>query len=101
MVVVAVGGPIAGLLAAMLYWNRSGLDAVQHLLFLLFYSLSGFGITVGFHRLFTHGSFRTGRSMKIMLAICGSMAFQGPVTQWVATHRRHHQCSDGEGDPHL
>jgi stearoyl-CoA desaturase (delta-9 desaturase) len=60
----------------------------------------GFGITVGFHRLFTHRSFETNKMVECFLAICGSMAVQGPLLQWVATHRRHHQFSDHEGDPH-
>jgi stearoyl-CoA desaturase (delta-9 desaturase) len=58
------------------------------------------GITVGFHRLFTHGSFKTHPVVQFTLAVLGSMAVQGPLLQWVATHRRHHQHSDADGDPH-
>jgi stearoyl-CoA desaturase (Delta-9 desaturase) len=64
------------------------------------YVATGFGITVGFHRLFTHRSFKSGRLLKIALAACGSMAIEGSVTSWVATHRRHHMYSDAPGDPH-
>jgi len=60
----------------------------------------GFGITVGFHRLFTHRSFKTGRVMRFVWAVLGSMALEGPVIEWVAYHRRHHRFSDAEGDPH-
>jgi stearoyl-CoA desaturase (Delta-9 desaturase) len=60
----------------------------------------GFGITVGFHRLFTHRSFKTGRSLRFLWAMLGSMALEGPVIEWVAYHRRHHRFSDCEGDPH-
>jgi stearoyl-CoA desaturase (delta-9 desaturase) len=67
---------------------------------LAFYVFTGLGITVGFHRLFTHRSFETNRFMTGMLAIAGSMAVQGPVIKWVADHRRHHAFSDQEGDPH-
>jgi len=66
----------------------------------VFYAISGHGITVGFHRYFTHGSFKTGRPLRIALAIAGSLAVEGPVTRWVADHRRHHAYSDEEGDPH-
>src|SRR4051794_9013108 len=66
----------------------------------VFYVLSGMGITVGFHRLFTHGSFKASRPLKIALAAAGQMAAQGPVIIWVADHRRHHAFSDREGDPH-
>ena len=60
----------------------------------------GFGITVGFHRLFTHRSFKTSPVMRFLWAVLGSMALEGPVIEWVAYHRRHHRFSDAEGDPH-
>jgi stearoyl-CoA desaturase (delta-9 desaturase) len=60
----------------------------------------GFGITVGFHRLFTHRSFKTSSPMRLLWAVLGSMALEGPVIEWVAYHRRHHRFSDCEGDPH-
>jgi stearoyl-CoA desaturase (delta-9 desaturase) len=66
----------------------------------VFYAVSGHGITVGFHRYFTHGSFKAPRPVRIALAIAGSMAIEGPVNRWVADHRRHHAFSDKEGDPH-
>jgi stearoyl-CoA desaturase (Delta-9 desaturase) len=64
------------------------------------YGLTVVGIGVGFHRLFTHRSFKSGKVIRGALAICGSAAAEGPVIEWVATHRRHHQFSDAEGDPH-
>ncbi|HEX5909749.1 MAG TPA: acyl-CoA desaturase, partial [Thermoleophilaceae bacterium] len=64
------------------------------------YTVTGLGITVGYHRLFTHRSFKTTRVVRAALAVLGSMAVEGPVTEWVATHRKHHQFSDQEGDPH-
>jgi stearoyl-CoA desaturase (delta-9 desaturase) len=66
----------------------------------VFYMLTGFGITVGFHRHFTHGSFRATRPLRIALAIMGSLAVEGSPIQWVADHRKHHKYSDREGDPH-
>lgn len=65
-----------------------------------FYALSGLGVTVGFHRHFTHGSFRAVRPLRIALAVAGSMSMQGSVISWVADHRRHHAYADKEGDPH-
>jgi len=65
-----------------------------------FYIVSGLGVTVGFHRLFTHGSFRANRGLRTALAVAGQLALQGPVIDWVADHRRHHAFSDREGDPH-
>ncbi|MFL6105987.1 MAG: acyl-CoA desaturase [Marmoricola sp.] len=58
------------------------------------------GITVGFHRLFTHKSFKPNRAVKVGIAVAGSMAIQGPLVRWVADHRRHHKFSDRDGDPH-
>jgi stearoyl-CoA desaturase (delta-9 desaturase) len=66
----------------------------------VFYVITGFGITVGFHRYFTHGSFRAKRPLRIALGIMGSLAVEGPLIRWVADHRKHHQFSDQDGDPH-
>ncbi len=66
----------------------------------VFYVFAGIGITVGFHRYLTHGSFKAKRWLRIMLAVAGATAIQGSPTQWVADHRRHHAFSDVEGDPH-
>jgi stearoyl-CoA desaturase (delta-9 desaturase) len=65
-----------------------------------FYMVSGFGVTVGFHRYFTHGGFKAGRWMRVTLAVAGSLSLEGSVIQWVADHRRHHAFADREGDPH-
>jgi stearoyl-CoA desaturase (delta-9 desaturase) len=73
---------------------------VDLVLFGLFYLIPGLGITVGFHRYFTHRSFETSRPVKALLGVLGSMTSQGPVCQWVSDHRRHHAHSDVEGDPH-
>jgi stearoyl-CoA desaturase (delta-9 desaturase) len=64
------------------------------------YVISGLGVTVGFHRYLTHGSFKAKRWLRVALAVAGSFAVEGNVTQWVADHRRHHAFSDQEGDPH-
>jgi stearoyl-CoA desaturase (delta-9 desaturase) len=64
------------------------------------YAISGHGITVGFHRYFTHGSFKAPRAVRVALAVAGSLAIEGPVIRWVSDHRRHHAFSDKEGDPH-
>jgi stearoyl-CoA desaturase (delta-9 desaturase) len=68
--------------------------------FLIMYVVTGFGVTVGFHRHLTHRSFKTHRWLRGLLAIFGSVAIEGPVISWVADHRKHHTYSDQEGDPH-
>jgi stearoyl-CoA desaturase (Delta-9 desaturase) len=77
----------------LLHWH----DLV---VFAVLYAASGLGITVGFHRLFTHRSFKTSPAMRGVLAACGSIAIEGPVISWVADHRKHHAFSDQPGDPH-
>jgi stearoyl-CoA desaturase (Delta-9 desaturase) len=64
------------------------------------YLLTGLGVTVGFHRLLTHRSFKTSPAMRALLAALGSAAIEGPVIEWVANHRKHHRFSDQAGDPH-
>jgi stearoyl-CoA desaturase (delta-9 desaturase) len=66
----------------------------------IFYVATGLGVTVGLHRLFTHRSFKTSRAMRAIWAVLGSMAIEGPIISWVSDHRKHHACSDDEGDPH-
>jgi stearoyl-CoA desaturase (Delta-9 desaturase) len=70
------------------------------IVFAIMYVSTGLGVTVGFHRLFTHRAFKTGKAVRATLAILGSAAIEGPVISWVADHRKHHAFSDQEGDPH-
>ena len=65
-----------------------------------FYAVAGHGVTVGFHRYFTHRSFTATRGLRIALAVAGSLSVEGSVSGWVADHRRHHAHSDQPGDPH-
>ncbi len=92
--------PLAGVVAAItLLWGR-GISGTDLGLLLGFYFFAGFGVTVGFHRLFTHKSFRAAAPVRWLLAVAGSMGIQGSVIDWVAAHRRHHAYSDRAGDPH-
>jgi len=70
------------------------------IVFAIVYVLTGFGVTVGFHRLFTHRSFKTRPAVRAVLAVLGSAAIEGPVISWVADHRKHHAFADEPGDPH-
>jgi stearoyl-CoA desaturase (Delta-9 desaturase) len=92
--------PFLAVLAAIPVAWGWGLTWTDVVIFVSFYVVSGLGITVGYHRHFTHGSFKAKRALRIALAIAGSMAIEGPVIRWVADHRRHHAFSDREGDPH-
>ncbi len=90
---------LAILLAAPVAWG-GWLGWTDVLLAVLFYAIAGHGITVGFHRYLTHGSFKAKRPLRIALAVAGSLAIEGPAIRWVADHRKHHKFSDKEGDPH-
>jgi stearoyl-CoA desaturase (delta-9 desaturase) len=92
--------PLAGLIAGMAYAWGWGFGWVELVLLLGMYVLTGLGVTVGYHRLFTHRSFETGRVLTAIFGILGSMSVEGPVLRWVAFHRKHHQHSDRPGDPH-
>jgi stearoyl-CoA desaturase (delta-9 desaturase) len=95
---LVVGPPVA-VLAAVLIWRRP-IATQDVVLAVAFYAIAAFGITVGFHRLFTHRSFRANRPLKVLLAVAGSTAVQGSLVSWVALHRQHHRFADGPGDPH-
>lgn len=97
---LVVGLPPVGVLLAMFTLWGGWFRPVDLALFLSLYLLTGFGITVGFHRLFTHRSFKASPVVVWIFGILGSMAIEGPLVWWVATHRRHHRHSDERDDPH-
>ncbi len=97
---VFVLGPLLALAVVVpLAWGW-GLTMLDVIMFAVSYFISGAGIAVGYHRLFTHRSFKARRPLRIALAVAGSLAVEGSPVQWVANHRRHHAFSDREGDPH-
>lgn len=98
LVVIVV--PLLGLIAAPFFLWGWGFSWVDLGLLLGMYLLTALGITVGFHRLFTHRSFETYGWVKFAFAVLGSMAVEGSLFRWVALHRRHHQHSDTPEDPH-
>jgi stearoyl-CoA desaturase (Delta-9 desaturase) len=92
--------PFLGLAAVAISLWGWGFSWVELGLLIGMYFATAVGITVGFHRLFTHRAFETNRAVQFVLCGLGSMAVQGPLLTWVAQHRRHHQLSDAPGDPH-
>jgi stearoyl-CoA desaturase (Delta-9 desaturase) len=92
--------PLLALIAAVpVAWNRwiSWLDV---LLALVLYLFTAVGITVGYHRYFTHGSFKAKPWVAAVLGVAGSLALEGSISSWVAGHRKHHANSDEADDPH-
>ncbi|MBW3561414.1 MAG: acyl-CoA desaturase [Actinobacteria bacterium] len=100
MAVIFTVVPLVGVLAAMVLLWGTGISTVDFWLFLGFYLFTGLGVTVGYHRLFTHRSFEAAKAIRATLAVAGSMSVQGSIIDWVATHRRHHAYADEYGDPH-
>jgi stearoyl-CoA desaturase (delta-9 desaturase) len=93
-------GPLAGFVAAItILWGR-GISGIDLIVLLASYVATGLGVTVGYHRLLTHRSFRAPRPVRAFFAVAGSLAIEGSVISWVAAHRRHHAFADVEGDPH-
>lgn len=92
--------PFVALVAAVPVLWGSGLSWRDVAIGAVMYAITGHGVTVGFHRHFTHRAFKAQKWLRVTLAIAGSMAIQGPVLRWVADHRKHHRFSDREGDPH-
>jgi stearoyl-CoA desaturase (delta-9 desaturase) len=96
----AVVVPFAGLALAMILAWGAAFNWTQFAIFISMSYATAIGITVGYHRLFTHKSFTTGPVTRYALAALGSMAIEGAVFEWAATHRKHHQHSDDHDDPH-
>lgn len=92
--------PFFGTILALVVAWHSGVSALDMGLLVVMYALTTIGITVGFHRHFAHCTFETNKVMRVIFGILGSMAAEGPMNYWVATHRRHHKYSDLPGDPH-
>jgi stearoyl-CoA desaturase (delta-9 desaturase) len=98
--VITAAPPIMLAIGMYFGWTGNVLNWQDILILVVCYAFIGTGITVGFHRLLTHGSFKCNRWVRAGFAALGSAAAEGPVIDWVATHRKHHQFSDLEGDPH-
>ncbi|MCA1703492.1 MAG: acyl-CoA desaturase [Actinobacteria bacterium] len=92
--------PFLGLVAAIVSLWGTGFSVLDGAILAVTYTVTCLGVTVGFHRFLTHGSFKTNSATKAALSIAGSMAIEGSVNSWVAAHRRHHAFSDRNGDPH-
>ena len=97
---IAVPAPLVGLIAAIvLLWHRA-IGPLELGLMIGLYVITCMGVTLGYHRMFTHRAFEASRAFRAAVAILGSMAVEGSVITWVADHRKHHAFADVDGDPH-
>jgi fatty-acid desaturase len=85
-----------GALAALFMFNWRLLVAG----IFLYWLATGLGISMGYHRLLTHRSYKIPLPLEYFFAVCGTLTLEGGPISWVATHRIHHQNSDRPGDPH-
>lgn len=97
---IGVTVPLVGLVAGIVLTWGWGITWVDLGLLVGMYLASMLGVTIGFHRLFTHRSFQTYAPIQCLFGVLGSMSLQGPLLDWVGRHRLHHQHSDKDGDPH-
>jgi stearoyl-CoA desaturase (delta-9 desaturase) len=95
-----IGVPLAGSLITPYWLLHHTLAWIELSAFLASYIAVGLGISLGFHRYFSHRSFTPKPWIAWLLAAAGTMAFQGSVLRWVADHRRHHAHTDNCGDLH-
>src|SRR5436309_12123296 len=91
--------PLGLIVAIVLLWNRA-IGPLELALMISLYVLTAFGVTLGYHRMFTHRALESSRAFRAIIAVLGSMAVEGSVITWVADHRKHHAFTDQEGDPH-
>jgi fatty-acid desaturase len=86
----------AGAIAALFFFSWKVLAATV----VLYWMTTGLGISMGYHRLHTHRSYKVPQGLEYFFAVCGTLTLEGGPISWVATHRIHHQNSDLPGDPH-
>ncbi|MFL5696006.1 MAG: acyl-CoA desaturase [Ktedonobacteraceae bacterium] len=99
-VLVIVTVPFLGtVLAIALLWQQA-IQWSDLALLVTMYTLNAFGLTIGYHRMLTHRSFRPHPAVKAILLVLGAMAVASPPIEFAATHIKHHAQSDREGDPH-
>lgn len=92
--------PLAGTVLALTQAVTHGVRWLEATLLVGMYAVTMMGVETGYHRLFSHRSFKAHPALRALLAICGSMAAQGPVIYWATNHRLHHARSDTQEDLH-
>ncbi|MCX5395488.1 acyl-CoA desaturase [Streptomyces sp. NBC_00102] len=95
-----IGLPFAAILAAVPVAWGWGIGWTDVVIAVAMYCVTMLGVSMGFHRYFTHGAFKANKALHTGLAVAGSLALQGPPIAWVADHRMHHKYADATGDPH-
>lgn len=101
IMLTAIVAPFVGFLAAIYYcWTIGWMGWPFLILMVAAWCVSGMGVTIGFHRLLTHGAFETYRPLRALWMMFGALSVEGSPLVWCAVHRKHHAMSDKIGDPH-
>jgi stearoyl-CoA desaturase (delta-9 desaturase) len=86
---------------AAIYWLWQGPSIGDALtVFAVYFFTGGIGMSVTYHRLLTHRSFKTTKFFEYFGTLCATLGLTGSSITWTATHRSHHANADREGDPH-
>ena len=93
-------GTTMAALAWPVYAYFFGVTAGEIALAVAYYFITGMSITVGYHRLLAHRSFRANRWVRAALLVAGSAAWQGSALEWCTDHVRHHAHIDTDDDPY-
>lgn len=94
------GTLVLAMTAAPVYLWRFGISTTQVVIFLFFFAATGLSITLGYHRLFSHLSFKASWPVRLVTLLFGAAAFENSAMMWAADHRRHHRFVDQEDDPY-
>ena len=92
--------PLIGIFGTSIYIYFYGVVWYEPILLLVFWFISGMGITMGYHRLFSHKSYQTNTFLEWVLMIFGSLALENTILKWSSDHRKHHSFSETEDDPY-
>ncbi len=92
--------PVIAISTLVLHFYLDGFVWQQWALFLAFYLLTGLSITAGYHRMYSHKSYKANAVIRFLFLFFGAGAFQNSLLKWATDHRRHHKLVDGEDDPY-
>ncbi len=95
-----IGTALIALIGLPVYLFHYGIDWFQFAMFFFYLVATMMSITVGYHRLFSHLSFKAKTPVRLFTLVFGACAFENSCLDWASDHRRHHKHVDHEGDPY-
>ena len=92
--------PLTAIIGIPLYTYYNGIVWQEPTMLIIGWFLAGLGITIGYHRLFAHKSFKAKPVFEWIIMLFGSMALQNTIVKWCSDHRTHHKSLDTDEDPY-